>query len=159
MIERERPVMPQPVSDALRREIEHDCTMLMHRYAVNADQHIDRFFEVFTPDALWVRPGMEMRGHAEIQAFMDNMAKSLREANPHGHLTRHLMTTMRIDVVDADKAEGVTYALVFREENFAGTVPVAMNQIELVVEYRDIFVRTPNGWLIDRHEAQHVFRR
>ena len=147
------------LTDAERRGIEHDCTMLMHRYAVNADQHIDRFTEVFTDDVVWVRPGQEMHGHAEMQAFMDGNVRANREANPSGHLTRHMMTTIDIRVVDANHAEGVSYALVFRDERFGGSLPVPMSTIELVVEYRDSFVKTASGWKIDRHEAQHVFRR
>ena len=151
--------MSTPFSDQQRREIEHDCTMLMHRYAVNADHHIDRFHEVFTKDALWVRPGMEMRGHAEIQGFMDANLAAMRAEKPSGQLTRHMITTVRIDVADIDRAQGVTYALVFRDADYTGALPVAMNQIELLVEYRDEFRPTSLGWRISRHEAQFIFKR
>ncbi len=151
--------MNSPVSDETRRAIEHDCIRLMHRYAINADQHNDRFTDVFTPDVVWIRPGMEMRGHAAMQAFIDETIAALRARNPAGPLTRHVITSIDIRVIDEDHAQGVTYGLVFRDNDFSGTLPTPMNTLELVVEYRDEFVRTAAGWLISRHEAEHTFRR
>jgi hypothetical protein len=29
---------------------------------------------------------------------------------------------------------------------------------ELIVLYRDIFVRTPSGWRIQKHQAEHLFK-
>lgn len=147
------------LTDEARRAIEHDCLMLMNRYAIYADHHPERFSELLADDAIWVRPGMEMHGRTEAQAFMDENQRANREDNPHGHLTRHLITSAHIEVEDLDHARGIIYALVFRDERFAGDLPVPMNTIELVVEYRTNFARSSEGWLISRHHAQHVFRR
>ena len=144
--------MDCPVPDEVRRQIQHDCTMLMHRYTVNADHHPEQFTEVFCDDVVWVRPGMEMHGREEMQAFID------ANTGP-GSLTRHMITTVDIRVVDENSATGTSYALVFRDDEFGGTLPVPMNTIELVVEYRDEFALTDAGWRIARHEALHVFRR
>lgn len=147
------------LTDEQRRSIENDCTMLMYRYAIYADHHPECFSEVFAEDAVWIRPGMEMHGAAEAQKFMDEAQRACRQDNPHGHLTRHAITTSLVEVQDHDRAEGIFYGLVFRDEDFAGSLPVSMNTMELVVEYRTRFVRTAAGWRIGRHQAQHVFRR
>ena len=148
------------VTDEQRCIITQQCLATFNRYLVNADHHIDRFTDAFTEDVLWVRPGMEMVGHAAMQSFMnENRAACIASNPPHGHLTRHMLTTSVIDVMDADNASGMFYALVFRSEAFAGTLPVPMNEPELVVEYRSTFRRTTKGWLICRHQAQHILRR
>ena len=147
------------MTDEERWGIEHACWATFNRYLTNADHHIDRFTETFTEDVVWIRPSGEMHGHAEMQAFMDENVAMQRAGNPHGHVTRHMLTTSRIEVRDAGNADGIFYALVFRDENYGGTLPVPMNTIELVVEYHSSFVKTSRGWLINRHHAQHVFRR
>lgn len=140
--------------------ITQSCLRTFNRYLMNADSHVERFTETFTEDVEWVRPGMVMRGHAEMQAFMDTNKKAFVDSNPpHGHVTRHMLTTSVIDVKDADNADGEFYALVFRHEEYQGELPVPMNEIELVVHYNSKFVRTDKGWLINKHQAQHVFRR
>ena len=143
-----------------RNSIMQSCLATFNRYLMNADHHVERFTETFTEDVEWVRPGMTMRGHDEMQNFMNEVRDASVASNPpHGHVTRHMLTTNVIDVIDADNAEGTFYGLVFRHEKFGGTLPVPMNEIELVVEYRSSFRRTEEGWLICKHRAQHVFRR
>jgi hypothetical protein len=148
------------LSEDRKNLIRQSCLATFNRYMINADHHIDRFTEVFTGDVVWIRPSGTMVGHAEMQAFMDQgQAARQKENPPHGHLTRHLLTTSHIEVTSAHQADGIFYALVFRDEGFAGELPVAMNMPELLVEYRSRFVDTAQGWLIAEHHAQHVFRR
>ena len=148
------------LSENHKNAIRQSCLATFNRYLINADHHVERFTEVFTDDVVWIRPSGKMVGHGEMQAFMDKGAAARRLANPpHGHLTRHMLTTSHIDVSTASQADGIFYALVFRDERFAGELPVAMAMPELVVEYRSRFVETAKGWLISEHYAEHVFRR
>lgn len=142
-----------------KRAISAECLATFNTYLVNADHHHERFTDVFTADVVWVRPGGEMHGKGEMRAFMDRVLQERRAANPHGHVTRHLLTTHAITVESAMRASGIFYALVYRGENFAGDLPMPMEQPELVVEYRSSFVLSKGSWLIDRHEAMHVFSR
>jgi len=153
-----------PNADALpgpseRQRIEQACLATFNRYLINADHNPERFTQVFTPDVVWKRPGGEMRGHAEMQAFMDEVMRQRFEASPHGHVTRHMLTTHLITVHSSRQASGIFYALVYRSETYSGALPVPMEQPELVVEYRSRFALSGEEWLIDRHKAQHVFSR
>jgi hypothetical protein len=136
------------LSEEQRNHIRQSCIATFNHYLINADHHVDRFTETFTDDVTWVRPSGTMTGHGEMQAFMDANVAAQRAGNPHGHVTRHLLTTADVEVRDADHAEGTFYALVFRDEGFGGTLPVPMTMPELVVEYRSCFLRTSAGWLI-----------
>lgn len=144
---------------AERRAIAADCLTLFNTYLVNADHHLDRFTDVFTEDVVWVRPGGEMHGHGEMRSFMDAIMQDRLEGNPQGHVTRHMLTTHSVTVESATRAHGIFYALVYRGEEYAGQLPLPMQPPELVVEYRSSFTRTEQGWLIERHEAKHIFSR
>lgn len=146
-------------SEDVRRAVEHDCLGLMQRYALTADRDLTGLPDLFAEDGVWVRPGNEMRGRAAMRAMLDAVVQAIHADNPHGHVTRHMFTTSQVDALDDDHARGTFYALVFRDENFDGTMPRPMNTIELVVEYNTEFVRTAEGWRIARHRAEHVFRR
>lgn len=149
------PALPLPLAQS--QAIEQACLATFNRYLINADHHVDRFTEVFTPDVVWTRPGGAMHGHAEMQAFMDDIWRQRFADNPHGHVTRHMLTTHLVTAESATRASGIFYALVWRAEDYAGTLPLAMRAPELVVEYRSRFALHNGRWLIDRHEAQHVF--
>ena len=140
--------------------IESCCRELMGTYLTSVDSRdIERLLRTFAPDALWVRPGMApMRSHAAIRAFLEAINEKHKAESPNGHLTRHLLTTLSITLLDHDRASGVAYALVFRVPQFDGHLPAPMPGPELVVEYRDIFENTELGWRIAHHEARHIFR-
>lgn len=146
-------------SEDVRRAVEHDCVMLMQRYAVTADRDITALADLFAEDGVWVRPGMEMRSPAEMREAMGGVAAGILAGNPHGHVTRHMFTTCLVEADDDDHAHGTFYAQVFRDETFDGTMPRPMNSPELIVEYNTAFRRTGQGWRIARHEAKFAFRR
>ena len=133
--------------------IEHGCAMLYHRLGVAADHAFRGFVECFAKEAVWVRPSMSMRGRDEIRAFIDKeSARSTR------HLTRHLYSTIVIDVADRNRARGVAYAFIYRDESPAN-LPAPMQLPELVVSYQSEFIFEDGGWKFSRHEAEHTFSR
>jgi ketosteroid isomerase-like protein len=143
-----------------RLVMESSCRQLLGLYLTSVDaKDLDTMLQAFASDAQWIRPGMPpMRNHADIRAFFETLWRKQSLASPHGHLTRHLLTTVSTVPVSEDRASGVSYAFVFRAAEFTGTLPVAMTEPELIVEYRDEFVRTDGEWRISRHEAIHIFK-
>jgi hypothetical protein len=149
-----------PARAADRLVMESSCRQLLGLYLTSVDaKDLDRMLQAFAPDAQWVRPGMPpMRDQADIRAFFETLWKKQALGSSHGHLTRHLLTTVSTIPAGEDRATGIAYALVFRCANFAGKLPVAMSEPELIVEYRDEFVRRDGQWRISRHEARHLFK-
>jgi len=136
------------------RAIEQACTKLYHRMGLAADSNLLEFLDLFTTDIVWTRPATVMRGHGEVRAFLT--AEAERTAS---HVTRHLYTTVVIDVTDAEHASGRAYATIYRDEDPRGGLPVPMRLPELVVSYDTGFRREDGQWKISRHTATLVFSR
>jgi ketosteroid isomerase-like protein len=143
-----------------RLVMESSCRQLLGLYLTSVDaKDLDTMLQAFAPDAQWIRPGMPpMKSHADIRAFFETLWTKQALASSHGHLTRHLLTTVSTVPAGNDRATGISYALVFRRANFDGKLPAPLSEPELLVEYRDDFVRREERWLIGRHEAFHVFK-
>jgi hypothetical protein len=141
-----------PISDEELVAIEHACAKLYHRLGIAADSGFVGFIDCFSRDIVWTRPSMVMRGHEEVGAFL---AEEL--ARTRGHLTRHLYTTIVIDVIDRQAAVGRAYAMIYRDESFNGTTPAPMTDPEVVVEYHTEFKREGLEWKMSRHSAQLIF--
>jgi SnoaL-like protein len=150
------------MSDTLAQAaMESACRQAMSLYLVAVDtKNIDLMLQAFHPDAVWVRPGMApMHGHAEIRRFFEAILQKHAAHSVHGHLTRHCLTTISVTATeDAMRASGVAYALVYRDPTFNGVLPAPMPEPELLVEYRDTFAHSTDGWRILQHEARHIFR-
>lgn len=136
------------------RAIELACTKLYHRMGLAADSNLLEFLDLFTTDIVWTRPTMVMHGHDEVRAYLT--AEAERTA---AHVTRHLYTTVVIDVIDAEHASGRAYATIYRDENPRGGLPVPMELPELVVSYDTGFGREDGQWKISRHTATLTFSR
>jgi uncharacterized protein (TIGR02246 family) len=130
--------------------IQTACAMLVARYGHLADQREHRAFaELFAPQGEWIRPGMHMRGRDEIFRFM--------ESRPADALTRHLVGSIHIEPVDVSHARGLSYTTVYRERNFQGKLPVPHVQAEMVVDYRDEYVRIEGRWHIAKRHTTVTF--
>lgn len=136
------------------------CTDVVMTYATSVDaRDWDTLMSVWAPDCEWVRPGQEIIGRDAARANFEGLEKSRLESNPHGHLQRHHVTTLRVKPVDADHAEATWYAFVQQDPDWDGTLPQPMKLPSLTVEYRTSFRRESGTWMIARHEATHVFRQ
>ena len=149
--------MPDRIARAV---MESSCRQAMNLYLVGCDQkNIDMLLRAFAPDAVWERPGMApMNGHSDIRSFFEAIYEKHAKTTTHGHLTRHCLTTISVTPSTEGHAEGIAYATVYRDPAFNGTLPAAMPEPELVVEYRDVFRQVDDTWLIWRHRAAHIFR-
>jgi len=130
---------------------EHECIKLMVGYCVHADHgDAEAFAALFAEDGAWVQgSGQEIRGRDALRAY-------IRARSPRV-LTRHVSTNMLVRVVDAHTATGVAYAVVFRERDYDGAVPAPMRLPEAVIEYRDEFRYTSDGWRIMRRQSIPTF--
>ena len=143
-----------------RFHIEHACARVYHQLAIAADAAFEGYEDCFTTDVVWVRPAMEMHGHGEMRAFLDSELERMRRENPpHGHLTRHMYTTVYIRAIDRQTARGKASAFVYRDERFSGSLPAPMSFPEVIAAYESNFQKTNDGWKISRHSATHIFRR
>lgn len=140
------------IADLDRVAAEHDCMKLMVGYCVHADHgDADKFAELFSEDGAWVKgSGDEIRGRDALRAYINGRSPRV--------YTRHVITNMLVDVVDTTTATGVAYAVVFRDRDYGGSGAAPMRPPEAVVEYRDEFQRTGEGWKIQRRRSIPAFR-
>src|SRR5262245_5916547 len=109
------------MDDTLRATIVTLCTQVLMRYAVVLDEFdYAALTPLFTEDATFDWPGVPLlSGRAAIRAHMERLQANRVAQNPHGHIMRHLFTTVWIDPVSDSAARGVSYALFFRAAEFA----------------------------------------
>ena len=123
--------------------IEHTCQRLMALYCRHLD-HLDpeAFANLYTEDAIY-KPAAEPEpivGRPAILAWV--------RAYPKHRLGRHLSTNQVVDVLDPESATGWSYAVVFREPDPQEGVVSPRVTPRSVVEYRDEFRHTAEGWRI-----------
>lgn len=143
------------MDDLQRLVIEHSCMRLMQAYCNRLDERdYDAFLAIYTPDGVWARVGaggFELKGPKAILEFL---AKRMPDI-----VSRHFCTNCEVEVIDADSARGLCFGLVVRgPRNDGGGVPT-LRGVELIVEYRDTFVRTAAGWRIARREMTKVLEQ
>jgi hypothetical protein len=115
---------------------------------------------IFTGDAVWEKPAMTpLVGLPRIREYFQEID---RERERHGgraaYLHRHLFTTVVIEPLDEVHAKGCAYAIVYMCRGFDGNLPGLISPPELIVDYREEFVKTADGWRISRHFAEQIFR-
>lgn len=135
--------------------IERKCVCLMTAYCTHLDaRDADAFLDLFTEDLVWARaqpPGLEYRGREAMRHFFDERAAVRRNY--------HLVLNPRVTVLGPDTAEGVSMLLVIDGPAGDGIIPVPMGGVSLLGEYRDSYVRQPDGWRIARRELSRLVDR
>lgn len=125
--------------------IERACERLIYEFAeaidLRNDAHLD---DLFAEDASYARP---TDPHTVI-AGRDTIRKAF-ESRPGGRVTRHICSNVRITVDSPDRAHGVSRVVLIA----GSTEPAAHAQFgfkadarQLIGEYDDEFVKTPEGW-------------
>ena len=75
-------------------------------------------------------------------------------------MSRHVCNNMLVEVLDADHARGCVYLTLYRHDgDEKRRVSPLQEQPQLVGEYRDQFVRTPEGWRFAEREIEVSFLR
>lgn len=129
------------------------CERLSIAYARAIDfRDYDAFVELFTEDAVLEAGGL-LEGKAAIRESLRKRPDELR--------SRHVLTNIFIEPLDAETARGITYLTLHRhvgkESLEAG--PVAFDGPAAVGHYEDRFVLAKEGWRIARRKLHLAFRR
>lgn len=129
-------------------EIERACTGLVLDYAYYRDRpDADGLAGIFAEDAVLNVLGQAFVGRDAIRARL--------QGAENGPLFRHMMSTIRIFVDSEDRARGVSYVTVYSAS--PGAMPRPLGAPLGVGEYHDAFVRTADGWKIQRRDFVPVF--
>lgn len=115
------------------------CSNLVTDYAYHRDQfNAAEFSNLFTENASLTVVNQTWEGRSNIEQRIEGLKT--------GSTIRHEMSTIRIVPVDEDHATGVSYATIYSAP--AGETTVT--GFVLMGEYHDEFVRTAEGWKIDK---------
>jgi len=131
-------------------EIRNTLARLAHLADTLPMDDIDEYVSIFTEDAAWAvlasgpLPAQERHGRAEILAA----ARDRRETGVQGPGSnrRHVISTTAIELEAADRALARSYWQLIEETDAERPV------IGGIGEYRDTFVRAPDGWKLARRE-------
>lgn len=133
--------------------IERECARLSIAYARAIDfRDYDTFVELFAEDAV-LDAGGALDGKAAIRASLAKRPDELR--------SRHVLTNIFIEALDANTARGISYLSLYRHvgvESLAAG-PVAFDGPAAVGHYEDRFIRTADGWRFARRKLHLAFRR
>ena len=132
--------------------IERHCQRLMANYCLYLDDRkTEAFLDLFVDEGVWIMmndPPLELAGREAIRRFV--------EARPTRKINRHLMQNPQVTVLSADEATGFSIGLVVDGPRQGDILPVPLNGIELLVEYRDRFRKGPAGWRFVRREMTRI---
>ena len=127
--------------------IERACERLVLDFAYYSDRkEYESLAQLFAADGMIQRPGAEQAlvpivgREAIIRAY---------SARPADRMTRHVCSNIRITVESANRAHGITYAVVY---SATGNDKAE----ERIGEFEDQFVRTSEGWRFAVRQACFV---
>jgi uncharacterized protein (TIGR02246 family) len=134
-----------PGDDPVARAVaELEIRNVIARVAHLADHgELDEYVRLFTEDAAWEYPGGPRRGRADILAGARER-RSQKVTGP-GSNTRHVITTVAVQVQDATRAAADSYWLFWRDTT---TSPALFN----MGHYHDVVRHVDGAWRIARRE-------
>lgn len=140
------------MDDIERMLIERECDRLVTAYCHLIDHgEAAKVVDLFSEDAIWAAPGMKMEGREQLRAgFQQRQAQTER-------MSRHVCHNFQCNVIDENHAEGVVYLTLYRNDGEPDRKISPLVGPAMVGEYRDRFVRTPDGWRINHRELEASF--
>ena len=109
--------------------------------------------ELFSADGAWRGGPSVMEGQQQLrEGFAERQANRER-------MSRHVCNNLLVDVVDADHANGVVYLTLYRHDGDEDRRVSPLPGPQIVGEYRDRFVRTPDGWRFAERKIDVSFVR
>lgn len=138
------------MNEAGSRAAERDCTRLILGYCQATDTNdIEAFVGLFTEDAEWIRPdGSTVTGQEGIRAYF--------AARPAGVVSTHISTNALVEVIGPDSATGRSVSTVYRGSAVEGG-PAVLGPPVAILENRDDFTLTGQGWRIRRRRSRMIF--
>jgi len=133
---------------------EANCREMCARLSVAFANNIDRrdypaVLDLFVDDAVVDRTGTIIRGKSALSAWLDS--------RPQDTVTRHICTNIDIVPNGPAAAEGLTYFTFYKADG--GAAVCELDGPDLIGEYRDSFVLTPQGWKFQKRKIVVIFRR
>jgi uncharacterized protein (TIGR02246 family) len=117
---------------------------LIARIALLADQgDLDEYVDQFTEDAVWVFPGAPRHGRDDIRAGAEER-RATAVTGP-GSNTRHVLTTISVQVGGEDLASAESYFLFYQNTT---TAPTLFN----MGHYHDTFTRQGDVWRLAQRD-------
>jgi hypothetical protein len=133
------------VSDVEALVIERACEKLIYEFAEAIDVRNDAHLaNLFTEDATYARP----TDPNTVISGRDTIVKTF-EARPGGRVTRHVCSNVRIVVDSPTRAHGVSRVVLIAGPSEPAAHPQFGYQADtrqLIGEFDDEFVKTPQGW-------------
>jgi hypothetical protein len=142
------------VQDIERAMAERACEQLAIAYALHLDfGNYDAVARLFAPNATLHLDDVCHSGHEAIH-------NQLRERYAP-YVTRHVCSNIFIDVVDDERAVGVTYLTLYRHghNGFVPREALGIRGPSLVGHYEDEFLRMHSGWRFASRRLNVRFRR
>ncbi|MEU6526120.1 nuclear transport factor 2 family protein [Streptomyces sp. NPDC046924] len=133
-----------------------ECTRLMTEYGRRIDHgRAVSVAELFTEDGAWRSPTIDAVGRDRLRAFF-----ARRDALTD-RVTRHVVTNIAVDVLDADHARGVSVAVELRGDRDDRDVDGLATDTRpaIVGDYEDEFVRVDGRWLFRERRVVVAFKR
>jgi ketosteroid isomerase-like protein len=131
-----------------RISIEAACQRLVVAYCHYVDHgEASRVADLFTQDGVWEAPDTTVAGNQSIREFF----KVLEQDDTR--MSRHICSNFQLNEISAAEAMGVVYVTLYRHHGEQGRSTSPLAGPTAVGEYRDHFVRTPDGWRIKHRVA------
>jgi len=132
--------------------IERACERLCVDYARRVDARSEALADLFTEDATLTLVNVDLRGPAEILAY-------IRRSAEEGRVSRHLCCNITIEVEDATQARGAADMTYFTGRPRDGVVRTPDLRPAGVGTYHDVYRLTPQGWRIASRRFTPAFLR
>ena len=131
------------------RKIEWDCSRLVNEFYCALDEkRYPDLANLFAPDGIWNRLGVDLKGPEKILESMDTRSD---------WLTAHLVTNTRVRVISQDRAETTQYITLYRHEGWAPEQgPPAVVLPLGVLKHWDSHVRIGGAWKIAKKVSQAI---
>ena len=121
------------------------CIALAQAFSYHVDRRdTEAVVALFAENGEFRRPGLHVRGHAEIRNWMTN-----REEWPR---TRHVATPVVVTDMQADTAAGLSYFTLYQADKPEEGLPILQGP-SAIAEYHDEYRRTEQGWRIERRRV------
>lgn len=131
------------------RSVEWDCARLVTEFYCALDEkRYKDLAALFTQDGVWNRLGVDLTGP---DAILESMATRT------DWLTAHLVTNIRIQIVDQNRVDTTQYITLYRHEGWqpeAGPPPVVLPLG--VLKHWDTHVRIGTEWKIARKISRAI---
>lgn len=118
------------------------CNQATHRFFHRLDErrYVD-MLDMMLPDAIWLRQGRRLCGHAQIMEALEARSPTMR--------VRHVMSNGFVESESADSAHYIAYMVGYRyDDGVVRQPPLTINGPARMLLVDTQFVRRNGAWLI-----------